>query len=281
MFLVTTATGEIDRAVHGPTEQLPIPARLRAGMHGELVGRHVELDVLTAAWTWATQSRPGVVLVQGEPGIGKSRLVAELAWMVHHRGGVVLAGHCDDGGGAAYQPFADVFRFVTERQADSVSGPVELALAHLAPDLVETGTLVSRSADADREALLGAMGVWLKALSREAPVLLVIEDLHWATVPTIDMLRAGLRDLDEDRILIVATSRHSDRSTEPSHVVLDGARQFVVPIEEYRPRRTLGRADGAPAGRRPRRGHRRVRVHRGEPAVRLGDGHDDGRRRDR
>ncbi len=233
VFLLTTATGVIDRAATEPRNlQLPVPARLRAGMHGELVGRQVELDVLTAAWTRATQGHPGVVLVQGEPGIGKSRLVAELGWMVHRSGGLVLAGHCDDGGGAAYQPFADVFRFVTERQAGPVSGPVQLALAHLAPDLVEAGTLASRSADADREALLGAMGVWLKALSREAPVLLVIEDLHWATAPTIDMLRAVLRDLDEDRILIVATSRHSDRSTEPAHVLLDGARQFVVPIEE-------------------------------------------------
>ncbi|MGH9005024.1 MAG: ATP-binding protein, partial [Acidimicrobiia bacterium] len=165
-------------------------------------------------WKEATAGERRVALLAGEPGIGKTRLAVELAGAVRETGGVVLAGRCDEDLGVPYQPFVEALRhYVTgagERRLGRHAG--ELArllpdLAQLVPDLPEP---LRSDPETERYRLFDALAAWLSDASAEAPVLLVLDDLHWAAKPTLLLLRHVLRSPEPLRLLVVATYRDSD-----------------------------------------------------------------------
>src|SRR5207237_9602253 len=86
----------------------PLPARVAASRHLPLVGRRVELETLESLWSEVEQARRQLVLIGGEPGAGKSRLMAEVAGALHDRGATVLVGPCSGAGGVPYQPFSEL-----------------------------------------------------------------------------------------------------------------------------------------------------------------------------
>ncbi|MCW2932576.1 MAG: ATPase-like protein [Actinomycetia bacterium] len=185
-----------------------------------LVGRDAELGRLLAFLDDALLVVPGAgravgALVSGDAGIGKSRLVSEVSAIAVAKGVTVLCGHCAEiGDSVPYLPFADALRGVrlpagkATRLAEAVrKRPV---LARLLPD--GSG---SQQGEADRsglarEQMFGAVLGLLAELAADAPVLLILEDLHWADASTRDLLTFLSRMLDRERVAMVLTYRTDD-----------------------------------------------------------------------
>jgi DNA-binding CsgD family transcriptional regulator len=184
-----------------------------------LVGRVEELGVLEAAQGRAANGEPAVVLVGGEAGIGKTRLVAELADRCRAAGARVLVGGClpVGGDGLPYAPVVEALRpLPTELGVGAVRqliGPSWSELARLLPGLGEPASGPAGQAAQARlfELLLGLLG----RLGEQAPLLLVVEDLHWADQSTRQLLAFLVRNLRFERLLLVVTYRsdepHPDR----------------------------------------------------------------------
>src|SRR2546423_7495884 len=100
----------------------PLPLPLERDKSSSLVGRSAEMARLQTAWEPARAGQRQVVLVAGEPGIGKTRLAAEIARQVHAAGATVLFGRCDEGMGVAYQPFVEALSTYVRRTPDPVLG---------------------------------------------------------------------------------------------------------------------------------------------------------------
>ena len=218
--------------VASPTATLgvtPFPAALVAAGGAEpevgsgsaaalpFVGRHAEQDVLAAAWSSAAGGARAIVVISGEPGIGKTRLVAETARALHAQGALVLYGRCDEDLGVSYQPFVEALRYFVDqapgyelapRLGESRGELVRLVpeLGELVPDLPPPTTADSET---ERYQLFDAVVTWLAATSREQPVVLVLDDIHWATRPTLLLLRHLARSVDPMRVLVLATCRTS------------------------------------------------------------------------
>jgi transcriptional regulator with XRE-family HTH domain/tetratricopeptide (TPR) repeat protein len=204
-----------DAGGRGERERVPLPAIAARRWRSGLVGRRAELDQLLAAW--AERSR--CVLVAGEAGIGKTRLVTELARHVFDDGGTVLWGSCSEERLGAYLPFVEVLRHLalraplTElRAAMGTHGE----LVRLLPALEErAGPLPSPTvaeAGTEQRLLFEAMG---ELLAHWAPLLLVIDDLHWADDATLALLTYLVRSTEPEGVVVVATAR--DRELDPQH----------------------------------------------------------------
>ncbi|MFN2608776.1 MAG: AAA family ATPase [Acidimicrobiales bacterium] len=181
----------------------------------EFVGRAAELAGLEAALGRATAGRAAAVVVGGESGVGKTRLVAELCGLARARGAIEAVGGCVDlgEGGLPYWPVVDAFRSLARRlgpdAADDLLGDRRADLALLLPDLAAAAPGGARGFDgptAQTRLFEGVLRV-LDHLGRRAPVVLVLEDLHWADRSTRDLLSFLLANLREQRVLLVATYR--------------------------------------------------------------------------
>lgn len=184
---------------------------------GILVGRDEEQQVLLGALQGAAEARPGLVLIIGEPGIGKTRLVRDLAECARNRQSILLWGECLPLAGEEfpYAPIAAALRGVDRvalREALCelpVRGRRELTRAF--PDLAHSdGEDDISDAPVPQSRLFGWIFALLRALCVRAPALLVIEDIHWADQSTRDFLQYLIHDLRQDRLVVVATSRHGE-----------------------------------------------------------------------
>ncbi len=178
---------------------------------GRMVGRDDELGRLLTLLDDAEAGRSVVALVSGDAGVGKSRLVSEVTRLAEGRGFTVLSGQCAElGDSVPYLPLADALRgaaqFTGVRDALS-SRP---ALGRLLP---EGGD--GQRADEDRSGLArqqmfgGVLGL-LTELAAAAPVLLVLEDLHWADASTRDLVTFLSRMLHRERVALIGTYRTDD-----------------------------------------------------------------------
>nr|WP_123025282.1 BTAD domain-containing putative transcriptional regulator [Mycolicibacterium stellerae] len=200
--------------VDSPVERPPLPAVL--GGSGPFVGRGRELERLLAAWQTTQVAGSHAVLISGEPGVGKTRLAGEWSRHVYEQGAIVLYGRCDEDLGAPYQPFSEALRslapgFGTSRLR-GIRG-IE-ALIPLVPELTEVLPELAAppraDPDTERYALFDAVGALLGVAAASAPVILVLDDLHWAAKPTLLLLRHLLRFGEHARIQIVGTYRSTD-----------------------------------------------------------------------
>jgi DNA-binding CsgD family transcriptional regulator/tetratricopeptide (TPR) repeat protein len=178
------------------------------------VGRLEELQTLEAARVRAADGDPAVVLVGGEAGVGKTRLVAELTAHRATDGTRVLAGGCVPVGEGAL-PYAPIVEALRALLADlgvsavrELVGPSWPELARLLPALgaPEAGPAGQAAQARLFELLLGLFG----RLSEQAPLVLVVEDLHWADRSTRDLLAFLVRNLRRNRILVVVTYRNDE-----------------------------------------------------------------------
>jgi len=180
-----------------------------------LVGRDGELRRLLGLLDDAAAGRPAHALVSGDAGVGKTRLVAELAARAADRGFMVLSGRCAElGDSVPYLPLADALRDGTT--GPSAAGPLIDALAtrpvlgRLLPDLGtgpgEDGDLTGLA----QQQLFGAVLGMLAELAAQRPVLLILEDLHWADRSTRDLVTFLSRVLHRERVAVVATYRTDD-----------------------------------------------------------------------
>ncbi|WP_369140665.1 helix-turn-helix transcriptional regulator [Modestobacter versicolor] len=199
---------------------------------GPLVGRAEELARLMAHVDRAVQGRPSAVLVAGDAGVGKTRLLDELSARAAERGVRVLSGHCVDLGdvGLSYLPFVDLLRPVVAdpRLAPALADhPVLAGLLTGRPgtgaaapaDDADGGSPRARGtlrppADDGRLQLFEAVASLLAELAADQPLLLVLEDLHWADRSSRDLLRyllaRLLARLVDEPILVVASYRADD-----------------------------------------------------------------------
>ncbi|MGB5795243.1 MAG: BTAD domain-containing putative transcriptional regulator, partial [Mycolicibacter algericus] len=183
---------------------------------GPFVGRGRELERLASAWQTTLTVGVHAVLIAGEPGIGKTRLAGEWSRQAYEHGAVVLYGRSDEDLGAPYQPFAEALRsLVPCIEAKRLRGlrgleallPLVPGLIDVLPDLV---TPPRADPDTERYALFDAVLALLELAAASAPVVLVLDDLHWAAKPTLLLLRHLLRFGDHTRVQVVATYRSTD-----------------------------------------------------------------------
>ncbi len=178
---------------------------------GRMVGRDDELGRLLALLDDAEAGRSVVALVSGDAGVGKSRLIMEVAMLAAGRGFTVLSGHCAElGDTVPYLPLADALRGATHSSGVRDALTSRPALARLLP---EGGD--GERADEDRSGLArqqmlgGALGL-LAELAAAAPVLLVLEDLHWADRSTRDLVTFLSRMLHRERVALIGSYRSDD-----------------------------------------------------------------------
>jgi DNA-binding CsgD family transcriptional regulator len=180
---------------------------------GRLVGRDGELTRLLGQLDDARAGRPAHALISGDAGVGKTRLVAELATRAAERGFLVLSGRCAElGDSIPYLPLADALR-------EGSTGPAAGLLAEaLAARPVLSRLLPDRAAGPDggeisglaQQQLFGAVLGLLAELASTSPVLLILEDLHWADRSTRDLITFLSRVLHRERVAVVATFRTDD-----------------------------------------------------------------------
>ncbi|MDA4107761.1 regulator [Mycobacterium holsaticum DSM 44478] len=203
-----------DAPTEEPFERPVLPAVL--AVPGPFVGRGDELGRLLAAWQTALAVGTRAVLIAGEPGVGKTRLAGEWSRQAYEQGAVVLYGRCDEDLGAHYQPFAEALRaLVPHVGASRLRGlrgvesllPLVPRLTDVLPDLCAPH---HGDPDTERYALFDAVVALLEIASADAPVILVLDDLHWAAKPTLLLMRHLLRFGERARVQIVGTYRSTD-----------------------------------------------------------------------
>ena len=166
-----------------------------------LIGRREELARLAAAVQRARAGDGGIVLLSGDAGVGKSRLIAELAR--RERDALVLSGAAGHGGNAPYGAVVAALRAHLRANPGALDacGPLRPHLARILPEL---GAPAERS---DRDTLIEAIRCALVKLSEQQPVLLVLDDLHWSDEATLELIAALAEPLAQLAVLVIGVYR--------------------------------------------------------------------------
>jgi DNA-binding NarL/FixJ family response regulator len=181
------------------------------------IGRTVEMGRLDAALDRAEQGRPQVVLLAGDAGIGKTRLLQAVADRARRRGTRVLMGASVELGdiGLAYLPVVDALRQLADdpAEAELLAGVAATApgLGRLLPGIGPAGPVGGLAVDGlDQLQVLDAVRAVLVGRSERSPVVLVLEDLHWADRATRDLVAFLARTMRSGRVTLVASYRSDE-----------------------------------------------------------------------
>ncbi len=239
-----------------PARELSVLERIE---RGRMVGRERELQQAKSLWDQALAGRGQMLLISGEPGIGKTRLAREFVTHVEVAGGRALVGASYAEGGTPYAPFRQIIRQVLrsvspearlrsvlpearlrsvlpEARLRSVSGshakrssalPAEILadVLTLAPELQSSFPEVPPRPEpdllAEQPRLMENLLIFFSTLTDDAPLLLVLEDAHWADSGSLSLLRYLARHARQQQLMIVATYREVELDqARPLHEVL-------------------------------------------------------------
>ncbi|HEU4975308.1 MAG TPA: AAA family ATPase [Baekduia sp.] len=201
-----------------PAPALPLPARLEVVRPEAFVGRARELERLEPLLARAARGRRQVILLGGEPGIGKTRLARELAVSAHARGATVLQGRCDEDLRMPYQPFVEALGHLVEHAAPGMlerhvvehGGELSRLVGALARRLPDVPPPRAGDGDAERYVLFSAVCGLLEAEQEQRPVLLFLDDIQWADAPTLQLLRHLAAGDPRLRLTILGTFRTTE-----------------------------------------------------------------------
>jgi DNA-binding SARP family transcriptional activator len=207
-----------------PAAFATVPARASP----KLIGREIELAKLSTLWDGAAAGHGRLAVVSGEAGVGKSYLALGLSDQVTRGGGLALVGRCYEFEATLpYQAIVDWLRAVANsvRQAD-LPPVYRSALIRLAPDVMGTAGLPSEAAPSDsREQLFEALLQAFLLVGRSQPLLLLIEDAHWAAESTLDWLAYIAPRLSAGRVLVLITYRTQE--VDSQHALARLERRFA------------------------------------------------------
>ncbi len=229
--------GAPEMAAAPPAVSVPLP-RL-PGEEGDttprvrFVGREAELERLRERWREAGARASRMVLVGGEAGVGKTRLLTHFAREVHGEGANVLYGRCDDGALLPYQPFMEALRhFVVHCGPPQLPGQSEPELAELARLVPELRSGAGDAAapapgepETQRYRLFEAMTGFFAGVADAAPLLLVLDDVQWADKPTLLLLRHLFRRAADAPLLVLGAYRDVEVAAAPLDELLTEVRR--------------------------------------------------------
>jgi serine/threonine protein kinase/tetratricopeptide (TPR) repeat protein len=211
-------------------------------VRGQIVGRERELSYAINQWHKVQSGESAVLLVSGEPGIGKTRLVREIVAHAKVAGALTLSGECYPEGGLPYAPISQIIDTAISSNGYFTSKESELPDIVLADLITLTPTLVYQFPDippnppldplAEQQRLFESMVYFCRAISEQAPILIVLEDAHWADHGTLAMLRHISRRAAHLnlRLLLVLTYREVELAEERglSEVLADFHRERLA-----------------------------------------------------
>jgi DNA-binding SARP family transcriptional activator len=203
----------------------------------DLVGRERELGTLLPILDGALGGGGAVVLLAGEPGIGKSRLAESLARHAFERGAAVAVGRCWEAGGApAYWPWVQALgALVHEVEPATLTAQLGRDAAEVAAIVPQVAELVpdaspaeASEGDGGRFRLFAAVAAFLRRAAAERPIALLLDDLHVADPPSLVLLRYLAAELPRSRIVIVGCYRDTDVTPATAAALSDLARERSV-----------------------------------------------------
>ncbi|MBL4687356.1 MAG: AAA family ATPase, partial [Nannocystaceae bacterium] len=207
----TPSAGQSEPAPAAQTSSAPVPSGTTPGI---FVGRTQTLGRLTDALDAALSGRGRLIMLVGEPGIGKTRTAAEVCHTARQRGATVLTGRSFEGEGApAFWPWVQILRRAIEVEVidPHALGLHTAELAALVPEIRDRVPNVPEppgvTADQARFRQFDAVATVLCTAARRHPLVIVLEDLHWADTPSLRLLQFLAGVMGETRMLLVATYR--------------------------------------------------------------------------
>jgi len=207
----------------GQVSDLPLTPsyKLERVVRGKLVGRENELELGKAAWQQAITGSSQMLLVSGEPGIGKTRYVHELIAYATLSGGRCLVGECFSEGGAPYEPLAPMIR---ESLGEGVKKRPELPdyvisdLVKITPGLdwlqVDIPPRQIQDAASEQQHIFESVFTWTDALSKQTPLLLFFDDIHWGDSATLLLIRHLAHRTQDQRVLFILSYREIELRDE-------------------------------------------------------------------
>jgi len=195
----------------------PLPGVLADTAGFPFAGRGRERATVLAAWEAVRAGTTRTVFIAGEPGIGKTRLVAEVARAAHADGAVVLLGRSEDEIDAPFRPFAEALDQLVRHASDEAlaehAAEMGGAIVGIVPALGKRiGAVAENGGDAESERLrmFNSVADLLKRQGAQAPVVLVLDDLHWSDQSSLLLLRHLVQTVEDARLLILITYRDTD-----------------------------------------------------------------------
>jgi class 3 adenylate cyclase/tetratricopeptide (TPR) repeat protein len=200
-----------------PLSAVPLPALL-TDIGPIFVGRDADLERFQAVWDDAGSGDLRLLLLSGEPGVGKTRLAAEMASRAHQAGSTVLAGRCDEDLPVPHQPFVEALRHFVDHSPDAglgeslgrYGGELTRLLPELAVRVPDLPPPIRSDPETEQYRLFDAVAAWLGRAAAERQLLLLLDDLQWAAKASLLLLRHLLRSAGLGRVVVVGTYRDTE-----------------------------------------------------------------------
>jgi predicted ATPase len=199
-----------------------LPERLSELPTTGYVGRVAEREQLTGLWGEACLGSLRLALVSGEAGVGKTRTATHLALHVRGQGSTVLYGRCDEDLGVPYQPWVQALGYlvkevpqrVLDTQIERHGGDLARLIPALRNRVPELPSARESDPDTERYLLYAAVAGLLEGAAEREPLLLILDDLHWADQPTLSLLRHVVTADASMRLMVLGAYRDSDLSRD-------------------------------------------------------------------
>jgi tetratricopeptide (TPR) repeat protein len=199
-------------------QHLPIGGFLGSLPSSALVARDAEMGSILASVDAVADGKGRVVMLAGEPGIGKTRLAQEVTRLAHGRDFLIATGRCyEQQQSVAYYPFLEALATAYSAAPARVRSQATHRwpyLGRLLPDLLGSATPAFSDSQEEQLRLFRAVTGFLQAIAAEVPLALLLDDLHWADGASLDLLQHLARNTHGNRILVLGTYRDVDVSAD-------------------------------------------------------------------